>query len=399
MSKNICKSKRVRLKDYEAQYLGLKLNKKMIGGVGSPTYSLNPDQIEQLESFRIHGTRGISESADEAKLDPTTIKHLWKKSENASVFVKNPLYIDAEALETKIKELDFESIFKEKIKPLELQTTKLQDGYFDRFVYTDVHVGMNPNPDGYSLYGGKWNEHELEERLKKCVSKIVDNQKANILYLDELGDFMDGWDGQTTRKGHDFPQNMDNQKAFDTGVLFKVRMIDELVKHYEKIICNNICVDNHAGSFGYVVNSAFKTIIELKYPNNVEVNNLRHFINHYKHGKFTFIITHGKDDKALKFGFKPILDPKQETKINGYIDEHFLHEENTIIEFSKGDSHQYLFDNSTGNKFNYYNYPALSPASNWVQTNFKKGESGAIFFNYFEEDEKKIHEISFPWKR
>jgi hypothetical protein len=27
------------------------------------------------------------------------------------------------------------------------------DTIFDRLVYTDVHIGMEVNPDGYSLYG------------------------------------------------------------------------------------------------------------------------------------------------------------------------------------------------------------------------------------------------------
>ena len=91
------------------------------------------------------------------------------------------------------------------------------------------------------------------------------------------------------------------------------------------------------------------------------VNNIRKFIDHYFYGKNCFIITHGKDGKNLKFGFKPILDTKQIEKIVSYIDEHKLHD--YIIEFSKGDSHQKIFDESTSNKFNYYNYGAFSPSS------------------------------------
>ena len=115
------------------------------------------------------------------------------------------------------------------------------------------------------------------------------------------------------------------------------------------------------------------------------------------YGKNCFILTHGKDGKNLKFGFKPILDAKQIEKIDNYIKEHKLHD--YIIEFSKGDSHQKIFDESTSDVFDYYNYPAFSPSSEWVQTNFKKGFSGFEFFN-FKEDGSKIHiPYKFTWNK
>ena len=66
------------------------------------------------------------------------------------------------------------------------------------------------------------------------------------------------------------------------------------------------------------------------------------------------------------------------------------------IEFSKGDSHQYIFDSSSSDRFDYFNYPAFSPSSSWVQTNFKKGKSGFVFFNYNET--RVINDYLFEWK-
>ena len=341
---------------------------------------------------------GIYNATDELDVAFTSAKNLWiktkRKDGGVSGFIVNPNYVAPE--EKQIKDIDFESIFNGKIKPIEVIPNCIKEGLFDRLVYTDVHIGMNVNPDGYSLYGGKWDEHEIEERLTMIVSHVVNNKKSETLYIDELGDFMDGWDAQTVRKGHELPQNMDNQKAYDVGLSFKIRMIDELVKHYKNIVCNNICNDNHAGAFGYVVNSAFKTIIELKYS-NVKANNLRKFINHYSFGNYTFILTHGKDAKNLKFGFKAKLDVVAMEKIDNYIKEHYLYKENMVIEFSKGDSHQYVFDNSTSQTYSYCSYPALSPSSEWVQTNFKKGISGFVFFNFY-EDRKVLQEYFFKWK-
>ena len=306
------------------------------------------------------------------------------------VFKEN--FIDEE-----VKQIDFESIIKKYIKPIHFTPIEIETNFlFDRLVYTDVHIGMTTNENGYSLYGGKWDEQEIKSRLDSIILHVLINKKSNTLIIDELGDFMDGWDGETTRKGHKLPQNMDNEKAFDLGLYFKVRLIDLLSKHYNKIICNNICNDNHAGSFGYVVSSAVKQILEQKY-NHVKVNNIRKFIDHYFYGDYCFILTHGKDSKSLKFGFKPQLDTKQIEKISNYIDQHGIKSKSKWVEFSKGDSHQKLFDESTSDSFDYYNYGALSPSSEWVQTNFKKGKSFFEFFN-FKNDGNKVHNpFKFEW--
>ena len=251
---------------------------------------------------------------------------------------------------------------------------------------------MNVNQNGYSLYDGLWNEVELNKRLDIMVNYTLEHQKSNTLNIHELGDYLDGWDGYTTRGGHSLPQNMDNQTAFDAGLRFKIKLIDALIEHYEFINCVNICNDNHAGSFGYIVNSAFKTYIELKYPNNVTMTNQRKFIDHYIVDNRCFILTHGKDDKSLKFGFKPQIDAVQIEKIKNYIDEYKLHQYD--IEFSKGDSHQLIFDLTSSTAFEYQNFGAFSPPSDWVKTNFKNTKSSFTVMNYYEQ-QKTIHNYIF----
>jgi hypothetical protein len=326
-------------------------------------------------------------------IDNTTVKHMWIKNKEASLFVKNPNFISHDIKEEKINEIDFLSIFKDKITPIIPTYKRKEQDYskFDRLVISDIHVGMDVNPDGYALYGGVWDEDALNDRLKKVIDYVVAHQKSKVLVIHDLGDLMDGWDGFTTRGGHKLPQNMTNQKAFDVALRFKIRLIDSLILFYDEIIIVDICDDNHGGAFTYVVNSAFKTYIELKYS-NIKVTNQRKFIDHYIVGKLCFILTHGKDSKSLKFGFKPILDAKQIEKIKNYIDENNLH--SYKIEFSKGDSHQLMFDSSTSKHFEYQNFGAFSPPSNWVQTNFQNSISSFTFFNYF-ETQKSQHNYIF----
>lgn len=359
--------------------------------LNSPNGSILNPEVKHLGMYmRRHKKRlldtheGVYNATNELDVPNTSVKHLWLKDKHKSVFIKNPDYVEPEKeIE---KEIDFLSIFKDKVKPIQINSKYKEFDkkiIFDRAVYTDVHVGMEVNKDGYSLYDGVWNEEELNKRLDIFVNEIIANQKSNFLFLNDLGDFMDGFNGVTTRGGHELPQNMDNQKAFDVGLSFKVRMIDALVMYYPKIKIVNICNDNHAGSFGYIVNSAFKTIMDLKYSDKVEVINQRKFIDHYIIDNRCFILTHGKDDKNMKFGFKPQLDSTQIEKIKNYIDEYKLH--NYKIEFGKGDSHQLLFDFTSSTAFEYQNFGAFSVPSDWVKTNYKNTLSCFVNFNYTEK--------------
>jgi len=152
---------------------------------------------------------GVYEACDDVDVDFTSAKNLWIKTKNkdgsgVSAFVVNPNYV-APIIEEEIeKEIDFLSIFKDSITPVETITRVMfskSTTLFDRLVYTDVHVGMNVNPDGFSLYGGIWNEEEIFRRQDIMVEHTINHQKSTVLHIDELGDFVDGWDGETTRKG------------------------------------------------------------------------------------------------------------------------------------------------------------------------------------------------------
>ena len=376
-----------------------KINKDLVG----------IDRKEFLRYIRRNISRitdvneGIYEAYDDIKVDFTTAKNLWIKTKNkdgggVSGFIVNPNYVAPVEEDKIIKEIDFLSIFKERVSPviIENRSSYCSDVVFDRLVYTDVHIGMEVNPDGYSLYGGVWNEEEIFKRLRIMIAHTIHFKKSNVLHIDELGDFVDGWDGETTRKGHKLPQNMDNQEMYDVGVRFKIELIDSLISHFDKIVCHNICEDNHAGSFGYIINSAFKTYIELKYPGKVEVINQRKFIDHYfATPKHCFPLTHGKDSKSLKFGFKPILDKAQENKIDNYIKQYFILQKDVKIEFGKGDSHQYITDNSTSKSFSYNNFPAFSPPSGWVQVNFQNSISGFVHYNYYNNGQKSLNDYIF----
>ena len=278
-----------------------------------------------------------------------------------------------------VESFDFKSVIEKYIKPIILEKVdrKTYSKDFDTLTITDVHIGMDTDVDNNTMYSKEWNKEELIKTADIVIEQTLEEQASSVLYVDELGDLLDGFNAQTTRGGHALPQNMTNEECFDAALEFKLKILYGLVNNYQEIHFNNICNDNHSGAFGYFVNEAFKQIAELQFK-NVTVTNHRKFLNHYYVGKICFIISHGKDDKSLKFGFKPQLDFKGAEKIDQYCKQNGIYKEADLVIFKKGDSHQALFDMCTSDDFYYFNYPALSPSSNWIKNNFKLGRRGFV---------------------
>jgi hypothetical protein len=351
---------------------------------GVPRVRLSPQEFDLIKQFR-----AIKDKANELGLDENDVKHGWIKTKDASLFFANPSFNSGKELD-----LDFQKLLENAPK---LKTEKVNrnvyEGEFDKLVFTDVHIGMDSSDKGRSLYPSEWNENVLFERLEKMINYTLAKQNSNTLYILDLGDYLDGFNGQTTRGGHALPQNMSNQQAFDVGFMFKTMLVSRLAPYYDKIYVRNICNDNHSGDFSYFVNQFFKTYVERDLK-NVEVINQTAFIDYQLIGNYCFVTTHGKDTHNLKHGFKPKIDPNQINKIVGYLNTNKLLNKGYEIIFEKGDSHLYLFDSSSSDVFKYYNYPAFSPSSNWVATNFQLGRSGFIHFNYGIE-QKSINEFFF----
>jgi len=301
--------------------------------------------------------------------------------------------IDLDTIKDAIKTLN--------IVPINVEPCTYKSNKILRVIYTDVHVAMETNKDGYGLYGGVWNKETLNLRKEAIIKEVLHrttNAQYSEIHLVDLGDYMDGWDGMTVRRGHDLPQNMSNKEAFKAGLEFKVQLYNSIAQLTKlKVATHNITNSNHSNDFDYIVNYSAKEILSSQFT-NCEYFIYQRFINHYVIGNHCFILSHGKDSHNLKFGFKPFIDSKGKEKITEYIKHHNL--EKYFCTFEKGDSHQQLFDNCTMDRCDYHNYTALSPASEWVQTNFVKGRSGFTIMEVdIEKNEKTITPIYFDWER
>lgn len=344
--------------DAIALELGLELNR-------SRRYTLNKEQLKRLEELRHYKARKSSELDN---TDFKNVKYYWRKEKGLSVFVKNETEeekLNIEDITTFISKLNITT--KNNLKPVKTNKTL-------RIILTDIHVGMQPNENHYSLYNYTWDLHELEKRRKQVIQSVVDlNQDFEEIHVIDLGDLTDGFNAETTRGGHKLAQNLTNREQFEVAFEFKASLLLELqelfkvkVKNYNSINCN------HSADLDYIVNSSLKTYVE-KLNANITVHNIESFIGHYKHYNHTFVITHGKDEKHLKFGLKPKLDDKGKTLLEDYVRQNNL---NGCITIEKGDSHVQLIDECTSKVFNYNNYLAFSPPSGWVQHNFGSSKSG-----------------------
>jgi len=385
--------KQKRLKDNEADLLGLDLKPKDSEN-RLARYTISDEEFQRVKVLREIKSTKFKEVKRTFDKSGNIISKVHKRESKELIDVPDNHQIkrvstnvstgqqwvitEPKKIEKQVEDFDFEGIIQKHIKPIEvLEYPKVFGNDFDMLTYTDVHIGMDTNPDNNAMYAEKWNKDVIIESADFMIKTTLQHKESNVLIIDDLADLMDGLDAQTTRGGHPLPQNMTNEEAFDCALEFKMKQADGFVGHYDRIVFNNVCNDNHAGFFGYFVNKSFKDIINIKYP-QIEVNNYRQFISHYFIEDICFIITHGKDDKALKFGFKPVLDTKGIEKIDQYCKRNGIYKTAKRIIFKKGDSHQCLFDMCTSDDFDYYNYPALSPSSQWVQTNFKKGRRGFV---------------------
>ena len=397
---------RKNLTDEEATFLGLEINKKFNGRTKAK-YRIKNEQWQKV--LKLRGVKEVVETKTVANdyrpaafvlsawngltgkmmdINEYCIHYSLPRNDISSYKLVShtgtPFYniVFKEQIDQEVIDIDFDSIIKKHINRIDVKHDVIDTDFdFDVLTYTDVHIGMDTDKDNNSMYAEKWNRKTILKSARKMVKKTIENKKSNVLIVDDLGDLLDGLNARTTRGGHELPQNMTNEEAFDCALEFKNIIVDGLVSHYETIHFNNIVNDNHSGCFSYFLNKAFKGITDIKYD-NVIVTNHRTFISHYIVSDIVFLISHGKDDKTLKFGFKPQLDTKQIEKIDQYIKHNNLYSAGKRIIFKKGDSHQAIFDMAGSDDFDYFNYPALSPSSQWVQNNFKKGRRGFFIDNF-----------------
>ena len=272
-----------------------------------------------------------------------------------------------------------EKIFLQNDDLISIEIPKVKDNSKALFVYmSDKHIGAMTKDD--SMYENVYNREVFKKRLEYTYHKIADcvNDFGSFesIYICDLGDSVDGWNGYTTRGGHKLPQNMSNKEVFEAYVEEHKIFFDNLFQsgfsnNYKIVIQTN---DNHGGDFSYISAKALQYYIEGVYE--VDVILMEKFLEHFEYGKHVFILTHGKDSEDRKFGLPLQLNDKTENFINKYIDYHNI-DKSKNIHLIKGDLHNE--SQQLGQTFRYRNVLSMYGSSKWIHSNFGPGIAGVSF--------------------
>jgi hypothetical protein len=243
---------------------------------------------------------------------------------------------------------------------------KLSGGKILNIYLSDQHIGASVET---GLYSNKFDSQVFKERMFIIFDTIMDIQKSyrlsklNVIFL---GDTFDGMDGLTVKRTHDLPQNMSNKECFETFISTHISFFDALID-YEVADSYGVYFQpnsNHGGDMDYMGFKAIEMWLNQKYP-FVKTKIFDKFIGLIKEGFHTFMITHGKDQRDMKFGLPLHINDKAELYINQFIDMNRLNGE---LHFVKGDLHQSATEYCK--KFRYKNVGSIFGSSSWIMANF-----------------------------
>lgn len=231
---------------------------------------------------------------------------------------------------------------------------------------SDMHIGASVS--GYSIYANDYEEETVESRLNSILERM---EKEALMFgnfhsvvVCNLGDSLDGYDAQTTRGGHNLPQNMNNKEQLKVFIRQMTTFMSNIAECIPCSYLSYYCVgeSNHDGDFGYAANVALSHILESM---NINATVFDKFIGQFKLGQTTYILCHGKDNKDMFRNLPLTLDVKTENFINEYLDELCIKGD---VVFVKGDLHQSA--TTYGRRFTYKSVSSLFGSSEWIHKNF-----------------------------
>jgi hypothetical protein len=242
---------------------------------------------------------------------------------------------------------------------------------------SDEHIGACPQ-DG--LYESAYNEQVLWNRLYRILQEIEDLYAIfgtfKHITVFNMGDSIDGFNGQTTRGGHQLPQNLSNQEMLETHFRVHKNFLSILIdKGLGEIISYHALSNtNHGGDIEYACHRLMEVYLNAAYP-DVKTSVVTKFMDHFVIGNRCFIVTHGKDKKEMSNGWPLDLTAKIESFVNQYIQLHKLSEYEIFV--VKGDLHQ--SKSEQGKFFRYRNVSSMYGSSGWVMQNFGLTKPGCDY--------------------
>lgn len=266
------------------------------------------------------------------------------------------------------------------------------------FIYgSDKHIGALTKVN--SVYKNKYDREEIKRRLVLLTLHEIERAKHlhgtfDALFIMDLGDALDGFEGKTTRglsgaSGHTLPQQLNNRDQHDFYVEVTKLLFDSLAiaGYSKKIYFVATSNSNHGGDFEYGAMRHLETYLNVKYPEISTVVNVFP-LNHFTYGKHAIIFGHGKDDEDMRAGLPLTLNDKVEKYVADYIRVNKLEDYNVTL--VSGDLHQSA--ETYGNNFRYKKVLSQYGSTKWMHTNFGSGSPG-LTSEVMERDSSRIHKM------
>ena len=232
---------------------------------------------------------------------------------------------------------------------------------------SDMHIGAAVSRD--SIYDNEFNAEVAKQRLEIVLAKVVQLSKTTgckEIIVCNVGDALDGYNGETTRGGHGLPQNMNNKSQFENYLNLMIGFFKAIsdTKLFQNIRFYSVEGGNHDGDIGYQANRALGFALSAINP-QMEVEVFTKYMGHFSAGEHTFVLCHGKDSKDVFKNMPLTLNDKTENQINEYLDSRNLKGK---IHFIKGDLHQTA--TTYGSRFRYKSVASFFGSSEWIHKNF-----------------------------
>ena len=213
----------------------------------SRRYRLQPDEVDVLEKYR-----RIHDEAVSAGIDPNTVKAGWLKSEDASLYFKNPNFKTVEQLGIENLAVQVVEDVK-KYAPIypKVKRAKTKDGHLLVVDIADLHINKYAESD---LTGNEYSSSIAVERALEGTKGII--QKASGFNIDKIV-FVIGNDvlntdtmTSTTTKGTFQNTDMHWFKAFNLAKDCYIKCIELCMQVADVDVIH--CPSNHdfmSGSF------------------------------------------------------------------------------------------------------------------------------------------------------
>lgn len=327
----------------------------------------SPKPLSREEIEELYGIDNIN----------TTLSTYWNKQTASGRYLVSALvkcrvtdFYTLDQLEQKLGEI-FPAVREIKLKEVKGDSNNVLIVYI-----SDDHCG---NAIKNSIYNKEYTGTIYQDRLLEIVAEVKKfTHIFDKIYVINLGDEADGWNGKTTRYDHDLDGSLSNKEQFDIYTTGRKAFYDALftsgvAKEYEIISLNN---SNHTGlGLSYILNKSLEFYLESRYP-NVTYTNYDKFIDFIQIGNHIIGLTHGKDEALMKSPLPLNLDAKTDLWLFEFYDKLGFSPNDNFISTVKGDIHKYNVN--CGKSGRYVNVPSIAGGSGWIELNFGDSRAGAL---------------------